>query len=71
VTLDTCWEDVLATHSCTSRAGRASFIDHLPKNRETRGKFAIASERKIGSCDVHPGFEMAVERHGTQVPTLT
>jgi len=33
-------------------------LDHLPKDREARGKFAIGSERKIGVVDVHLRFEV-------------
>jgi len=32
-------------------------IDHVTKSPENRGKFAIGSERKVGSADVHLGFE--------------
>jgi hypothetical protein len=32
-------------------------VDHVTKNRETRGKFAIGSERKTGAVDVHLGLE--------------
>jgi KaiC/GvpD/RAD55 family RecA-like ATPase len=32
-------------------------IDHLTKNQETRGKFVIGSERKVGQADVHISFE--------------
>ena len=32
-------------------------IDHVTKNTEARGKFAIGSERKLGSSDVHLGFD--------------
>lgn len=40
------------------RKGIASIlIDHVVKNTETRGKFAIGSERKLGGADVHLGFE--------------
>jgi hypothetical protein len=36
------------------RAGAAILtLDHVTKNAETRGKFAIGSERKIGICEVH------------------
>jgi hypothetical protein len=31
-------------------------LDHLAKNTETRGKFAIGSERKVGAADVHLSF---------------
>jgi hypothetical protein len=33
-------------------------LDHVPKDRERRGKFSIASERKLGGADVHFGFEV-------------
>jgi hypothetical protein len=32
-------------------------IDHVTKNAETRGRYAIGSERKIGAADVHIGLE--------------
>ena len=32
-------------------------IDHVVKNAENRGGFAIGSERKVGGVDVHLGFE--------------
>jgi hypothetical protein len=32
-------------------------LDHVTKNSETRGKYAIGSERKTGGADVHLGFE--------------
>jgi hypothetical protein len=32
-------------------------LDHLVKNADNRGKFAIGSERKLGTVDVHLGFE--------------
>jgi hypothetical protein len=39
-------------------AGIATIIiDHVVKNIEGRGKFAIGSERKLGSSDVHLGFD--------------
>lgn len=31
-------------------------IDHVVKNVETRGNYAIGSERKVGGVDVHLGF---------------
>jgi hypothetical protein len=41
------------------RNGIASiFIDHVVKDSEARGKFAIGSERKLGGTDVHLGFEV-------------
>lgn len=33
------------------------FIDHVAKNAETRGRFMIGSERKLGGVDVHYGFD--------------
>lgn len=33
-------------------------IDHLPKDKDRRGKFSIGSERKIAAADVHLGFEV-------------
>ena len=33
-------------------------IDHVTKNTETRGKFMIGSERKLGGVDVHLGLEV-------------
>jgi len=33
-------------------------LDHLVKNREMRGRYAIGSERKIGVADIHIGFEI-------------
>jgi hypothetical protein len=34
-------------------------IDHVTKNAESRGRFAIGSERKAGRVDVHLGLEVA------------
>lgn len=36
-------------------------IDHVPKSAETRGKYAIGSERKLGQADVHLGLEVIGE----------
>lgn len=33
-------------------------LDHVTKNVEGRGKYAIGSERKVGGADVHLGFEV-------------
>jgi AAA domain len=38
-----------------------ALIDHVPKDRDTRGKFAIGSQRKAGMTDVHLGLEMVRE----------
>lgn len=41
------------------RAGIATIlIDHVVKNTETRGRFVIGSERKLGGADVHLGFDI-------------
>jgi hypothetical protein len=32
-------------------------LDHVTKNPETRGKYAIGSERKVGAADVHLSIE--------------
>jgi hypothetical protein len=32
-------------------------IDHVTKNADSRGKYAIGTERKVGQVDVHLGFE--------------
>jgi hypothetical protein len=36
-------------------------LDHVVKNSESRGKYAIGSERKVGGVDVHLGFECVFE----------
>ena len=48
-------------------------IDHVTKRLETRGSFAIGSERKIGATDVHLGFEarVAVGRGRTGIVKIT
>lgn len=41
------------------KAGIATVVlDHVVKNAEGRGKYAIGSERKVGGADVHLGFEV-------------
>src|SRR5262245_13208012 len=41
------------------RAGIAVIVlDHVTKNVETRGNYAIGSERKVGGVDVHLGFSV-------------
>lgn len=35
-------------------------LDHLAKDPNTRGRFAIGSERKVGAAEVHLGFEVIV-----------
>jgi hypothetical protein len=40
------------------RRGIATIVlDHVTKNADSRGRFAIGSERKVGGTDVHLGFE--------------
>jgi hypothetical protein len=36
-------------------------IDHVVKNDESRGRYAIGSERKLGGADVHLGFDTVKE----------
>jgi AAA domain len=38
----------------------AVLLDHVTKNKDARGKYSIASERKLGGADVHLGFESVV-----------
>jgi hypothetical protein len=44
-------------------------IDHVVKNTDDQGKYAIGSERKVGGVDVHLGFKAVTElrrgRRGT------
>lgn len=41
------------------KAGVATIVlDHVVKNAEARGKYAVGSERKVGGADVHLGFEV-------------
>jgi hypothetical protein len=48
-------------------------VDHVTKRLETRGSFAIGSERKIGAADVHLGFEarVAIGRGRTGIVKVT
>jgi hypothetical protein len=41
-----------------SRGAAIVVLDHLVKDREARGRYAIGSERKIGAADVHLRFEV-------------
>ena len=41
------------------RAGIATIVlDHVVKNADNRGNYAIGSERKVGGADVHLGFSV-------------
>jgi hypothetical protein len=56
------------------KAGIATItLDHVVKNTETRGKYAIGSERKTGGVDVHLGFDTikAISRGGTGLYKIT
>jgi hypothetical protein len=48
-------------------------LDHVTKNVEGRGKYAIGSERKTGGADVHLGFDAlkTLTRGGTGVVKVT
>jgi hypothetical protein len=56
------------------RAGVATIVlDHVTKNAETRGNYAIGSERKVGSADVHLGFHPVtpISRGGSGLYKIT
>ncbi len=56
------------------RMGIASIlIDHVVKDTETRGRYAIGSERKLGGADVHLGFDVvnAISRGTAGKYTIT
>ena len=46
-------------------------LDHVTKSKESRGAYAMGSERKIGGADVHLGFEVAVPLAGARVAATT
>jgi hypothetical protein len=48
-------------------------VDHVVKNAENRGRYAIGSERKVGGADVHLGFEAVtpLRRGGTGLVRIT
>jgi hypothetical protein len=48
-------------------------LDHVTKNVEGRGKYAIGSERKTGGADVHLGFDAlkTLTRGGTGIVKVT
>jgi hypothetical protein len=56
-------------------AGGAALLllDHLPKDRENRGVYAIGSQRKIAGVDVHLGMkvERPLTRGGIGLATIT
>lgn len=41
-----------------SQGAAVVLLDHLTKNKDTRGRYSIGSERKLGAADVHLGFEI-------------
>jgi hypothetical protein len=56
------------------QAGIATItLDHVVKNTETRGKYAIGSERKTGGVDVHLGFDtiLPIKRGSTGLYKIT
>jgi hypothetical protein len=65
------------THLYTNaffQAGIATItLDHVVKNTETRGKYAIGSERKTGGVDVHLGFDtiLPIKRGSTGLYKIT
>jgi hypothetical protein len=48
-------------------------LDHVVKNTESRGKYAIGSERKTGGVDVHLGFDtiLPIKRGSTGIYKVT
>jgi len=38
-------------------------LDHVTKNPDTRGRYAIGSERKLGTVDVHLGLQAVKQLH--------
>lgn len=52
------WIDPLWKRSVTTLT-----IDHVTKDAEARGKFAIGSERKVGGADVHLGLQVVRHLH--------
>lgn len=48
-------------------------LDHVTKDRESRGKYAIGSERKTGAADIHLGFDAlkALSRGGNGLVKAT
>jgi hypothetical protein len=47
-------------HSFWLREVATIVVDHVTKKANSRGAFAIGSERKVGGADVHLGFEIAL-----------
>jgi hypothetical protein len=41
-----------------ARGAGVVLLDHLTKNKDSRGRYSIGSERKLGGADVHLGFEL-------------
>jgi hypothetical protein len=52
------WVDPLWRRGITT-----ALIDHVTKNIEGRGRYAIGSERKLGAVDVHLGLEVIKQLH--------
>lgn len=61
--VDLFWRDGIATLT----------IDHATKNEDTRGRFVIGSERKLGAADVHLGFDVVrpISRGGSGLYKIT
>jgi hypothetical protein len=56
------------------RNGIATIVlDHVVKNTDSRGNYAIGSERKVGGADVHLGFEVivAIKRGSSGIYKIT
>jgi AAA domain len=59
VDIETFWREI-AQPICNSGA-TPGLIDHVPKNLDNRGKYAIGSERKASGAHIHIGFKPLVE----------
>jgi hypothetical protein len=53
--IETFWREVASPITATGAA--PALIDHVTKNAEARGKYAIGSERKASGAIVHLGFQ--------------
>jgi AAA domain len=50
-------------HPLWERGIATILIDHVVKNADNRGRYAIGSERKLGSVDVHLGLHAVKQLH--------
>lgn len=69
--VETFWREVATP--LTAAGAAPTLLDHVAKNAEGRGKYAIGSERKASGAIVHVGFRLidAFTRGGTGKTLLT